>query len=257
MKSGRMWLLVGGLLALGVIAIGWFLGASPLLAQAAANEAQVADIDAANDAQMIEIAQMKQQFEDIDELRAELDRLQLSVPGFADTGDFLDEIAAKAGAAGVALQTVTVEGALPYGAMGSTQSSEEPSGDSTAAPADSGTTSGAQGQIPAPTVPGVDLAGDLYVLTVKFEVDADQGQLAAFLAALQGDGRLLLISELTSSFGTSQRSSITGHIFVVHDPRLGVVGALPTPSPTPTPTPSDTATTGATPTPTPTGTPAP
>lgn len=251
MKSGRMWLLVGGLLSLGVVAIAWFLGASPLLTQASATEAQVAQINAQNDAQMIEIALMKEQFENIDELRAELDALQVSVPGFADTADYFDEIAAKAGAAGVSLQTVSVAGALPYGAMGSTESSEDAAATDGATTDAAGVTTGNQGQIPAPLVPDAELAGDLYVLTVKFELDADQSQLAAFLAALQGDGRLLLVTEMTSSFGTSQRSSITGHIFVVHDPRLGQVGALPTPTPTATPAPEST------PAPTPTGTPAP
>lgn len=257
MKNGRMWLLAGGLLSLGAVAIAWFLGASPLLAQASANEAQIAQIQSQNDAQMVEIAQMKQQFENIDELRDQLDELQLSVPGFPATASYFDEIAAKAGAAGVSLQTVTVEGAQPYGAMGSTESSEPTDGATDPA----GVTTGSQGQIPAPLVPSAALAEDLYVLTVKFEIDADQNQLAAFLSALQGDGRLLLVTEVTSSFGTSQRSSITGYIFVVHDPRLGPIGALPTPTPTPDPAesaaPEEPAEPAASPTPTPTGTPTP
>ncbi len=252
MKNGRIWLLAGALLAVGVVAIGWFVGASPLLAQASANEAQIAEIDAQNTLQMLEIAEMKEQFENIDELRDELDELQVSVPGFADTGDYFDEISAKAGAAGVSLQTVTVEGALPYGAMGSVEASDDEADDAT----DTGGTSGSQGQITPALVPDADLAANLYVLTVKFEIDADQNQLAAFLAGLQGDGRLMLVTEVTSTFGTGQRSSITAFVFVVHDPRLGAIGSLPTPTPTPTPSESATpAPSGsATPTPTPTST---
>lgn len=251
MKTGRMWLLVGTVLSLGIVAIGWFLGASPLLAQASANEAQIAEIDAQNQVQMLELAEMKEQFENLDALREELDELQVSVPGFADTADYFDEISLKAGTAGVALQTVTVEGALPYGAMGSVEASQETDGT-----ADPSVTSGSQGQITPPIVPDAALAEQLYVLTVKFELDADQNQLAAFLAGLQGDGRLVLVTEVTSSFGTSQRSSITAYIFVVPDPRLGAIGALPTPTPTPTPTDSATPdpSESATPTPTPTST---
>jgi hypothetical protein len=225
MRTGRLWLLGGAVLGLVVIGLGWLIGASPLLAAAAANERQTAAIDAANAQEEIAIALMREQFENIDELRAELDELQLSIPGFADTASYFNELSAKAIAATVSLQSVTVSGAQPYGAMGSTQSSGGSSG--------SGTTSG--GQLPGPKVPSAQLADSLYVLTVELSVDADADRLAAFLAALQGDGRLMLVTKTDATFGTTQRATITGYIFVVHDPRLGPVGSLPT---TVTPTPA-------------------
>jgi hypothetical protein len=247
---------VGALLSIGIVAIGWFLGASPLLTQAGINDDQVTAIDVANAAQMIEIDQMREDYEGIDELRAELDALQLSIPGFSDTADYFDEIAAKAAAAGVALQTVTVSGAQPYGTMGTSQTSTAPAPAATGDAADPAAPAPVvQPGLEAPTAPGAGLAGNLYVVTVTLAIDADQPRLAAFLAALQGDGRLMLVTDVKSTFGASQRSSLTGYIFVVHDPRLGNVGALPTPTPTEsaTPAPSE----SATPTPSPTGTPAP
>lgn len=249
MRTGRLWLAGGALLALVVIGLGWLIGASPLLAAAAENERQTAEIDALNAQQEIEIALMRDQFENIDELRAELDALQLSVPGFADTASYFDELAAKAIAATVSLQTLTVSGAQPYGAMGST---EESGGEGEA-----GTEQTNTSQLPAPAVPNEELAGQLYVLTVEIAIDADAPRLSAFLASLQGEGRLMLVTNVDSTFGTSQRSTITGHIFVVHDPRLGPVGSLPSPGPTSTPTVEPSTEPEEAPSPAPTGTPTP
>lgn len=256
MNNGRLWLVAGALLALGVIAIGWFVGASPLLAQASSNESQRLGVESQNAAMMLEIAEMKEQFANLDELTERLDELQVSVPGFANTGDFFDEVAAAAGAAGVALQAVVVDGAQPYGAMGSTVASEAEPADGETTDAASTTTEpiATQGTLPGPTVPGAVLAQDLYVLGIELQVDADENQLAAFLAALQGDGRLTLVTQVQSSFGVTQRSTITAYIFIVHDPRFGPVGALPTPSSTPAPDEDDEETE---PTPGPTGTPTP
>lgn len=260
MRSGRLWVVAGALLALGVTAIGWFAGASPLLAQASANESQRLSVESQNDAMMLEIAAMKEQFENLDELTERLDELQISVPGFADTGAFFDEVAAKAGAAGVAIQSVTVDGAQPYGAMGSAVPAPAPttegeSTDATTAPSEVPVPT--QGSLAPPTVPGSALAQNLYVLGIKLELDADENQLSAFLAGLQGAGRLMLVTEVQSSFGVSQRSSITAYIFIVHDPRLGPIGSLPTPEPTVSPTPEPAPTESATPAPDPSGTPTP
>jgi hypothetical protein len=223
MRNGRLFLAGGALLALVVIGLGWLIGASPMLAAASENERQTAEIDAMNTAEEIEIALMREQFENIDELRAELDELQLSVPGFTDMAAYFDELAAKAEVATVALQGVTVSGAQPYGAMSSTEVADA-----------EGTEGSNSSELIAPLAPSGELADSLYVLKLDLTIDADAPRLAAFLAALQGDGRLMLVTNVEGSFGTSQRATISGYVFVVHDPRLGRIGALPTPAPTPT-----------------------
>jgi hypothetical protein len=267
MRSGRFWVLAGVVLALGVTALGWFVGASPFLAQASANESQRLGIETQNAAMMVEIAAMREQFENLDELTVRLDELQVSVPGFADTGSFFDEVAATAAASGVSIQSISVDGAQPYGAMGSTVSSAQPApaaeGEAaeTTTPAPPTASVPTPGSLTPPTVPGSALAQNLYVLGLTLELDADENQLSTFLAGLRSDGRrLMLVTEVTSSFGTSQRSTIKAFIFVVHDPRLGPVGSLPAPTPAPTPEPAEpveSATPAPTATPTPTGTPKP
>ena len=60
MRAARLWIAGGALLSLVVIGLGWLIGASPLLATAAENERQAAEIEAQNAAQEIEIALMRE-----------------------------------------------------------------------------------------------------------------------------------------------------------------------------------------------------
>jgi len=273
-SNGGIWIIGGAVIGVIVIVLGWFGLASPLLAAAAESDQQREAIEAINESERLVLAQMKEQYESLDELQLELEALRLSVPGDRDLNAYFDQLADAAGAAGVVLEDVTVEAAIPYAGITTVVApvpEPEPSAsadDEAEAEEPEVVTGGAspqQSELAAPTLPSVDLQNNLYVLPVKIAISADAKQATALLIALQtGDDRLMLINGVSLTLGSALRGELTGFLFVVHDPSTGPVGALPdpeeTPDPnaTPTPGPTDPATpapTG-TPTPTPTGTPA-
>ncbi len=272
--NGGIWVVGGAVIGVIVIVLAWFGLASPLLATAAEADQQRESIEAINDAERIVLAQMKEQYESLDELQVQLEELRLSVPGDRDLNAYFDQLADAAGAAGVVLEDVTVEAAIPYAGITTVVApapEPEPSASADAeaeAEVPAVVTGGAspqQNELAAPTLPSVDLQNNLYVLPVKIEISADAKQATALLNALQkSDGRLMLINGVSLTLGSALRGELTGFLFVVHDPSTGPVGALPdpeeTPTPTPTPDPADPASTPA-PTspalPTPSGTPAP
>lgn len=258
---GRLVTLVGGIIGLALIAIGWFVVLAPQLDRAAQSDAQRAQIEAQNETERAVLAEMKAQYENLDELLEELEELRISVPGDRDLRAFFDEIAAAAGAAGVVLNDVSVEGALPYTAA------VAEGGAVVAAPVEEATEEttdeqpignlSAAGEIVVPPVPSAALQSNLYVLPISMSITADVNQASAFLRILQGlDGRLILVDGLSMTLGTSLTGEITGYIFVVHDPSQGPVGALPEPAPEPEMESPDVEPT-ATPVPRPSGSPTP
>ena len=231
---GRLVTLVGGIIALALIALSWFVILSPQLDRAAQSDAQRAQIEAQNEVERAVLAEMKAQYENLDELLAQLEELRISVPGDQDLRAFFDQIAAAAGTAGVVLNDVSVEGALPYAAaVAEGGAVEEAPIEETTEEQPIGRVSVARDLV-APLVPSAALQSNLYVLPISMSITADANQASAFLKILQGlDGRLILVDGLSMTLGTSLTGEITGYIFVVHDPSQGPVGALPEPRPEP------------------------
>jgi hypothetical protein len=235
---GRLVTLVGGIVGLALIALGWFVILSPQLDRAAQSDAQRVQIEAQNEVERAVLADMKAQYENLDELLEQLEELRVSVPGDQDLRAFFDEVAAAAGTAGVVLNDVSVEGALPYaaavaeGGVVVAPPVEEPT-EGTAEEEPVGRVSGTGNLVPPPA-PSAALQSNLYVLPITMKITADVNQASTFLRILQGlDGRLILVDGLSMTLGTSLTGEITGYIFVVHDPSQGPVGALPEPEPEP------------------------
>ncbi|GHF20908.1 hypothetical protein [Pseudolysinimonas yzui] len=263
-RSGKIWMIGGAFIAVVIMAIGWFALAAPQLDQAADADAARAEIEAQNEVERAILEEMKQQYESLDELLDDLEELQLSVPGTRDLEDFYDEIAAAANLAGVVLNGVTVEPALPYAAAVAEGGGAEPApaADEAADEATGSVVASLNGMdgIAAPVLPSPGLQSNLYVLPISLKITADLNQASTFLALLQRSehGRLILVNGVSMTIGSTLSGELTGFIFVVHDPSTGSVGSLPEPEPEETPvpevtaTPSPTPTVGFTPTPTPT-----
>jgi hypothetical protein len=257
-RSGKIWMIGGALIALVVMALGWFALAAPKLDQAGAADAARAEIEARNVVERAILEEMKQQYEGLDQLLEDLEELQLSVPGTRDLEGFYDEIAAAANLAGVVLNGVTVEPALPYAAAVAEGGGTEPTAPATdggAAEESAGSVVASRngaGGITAPMVPSPGLQSNLYVLPISLKITADLNQASTFLALLQrtDQGRLILFNGASMTFGSTLSGELTGFIFIVHDASAGAVGALPEPEPEETPVPEVIAT----PSPNPTGT---
>ena len=111
---GRIWLAGGALIAVIVVAFGWFMLAMPQLDQAAKADLQRASVQAQNDQLQAVLTTMKGQYENLDALQEQLEELHLSVPGTRDLDPYFLKVALAANLAGVALNGVEVGVAQPY-----------------------------------------------------------------------------------------------------------------------------------------------
>ena len=227
---GRIWMIGGAILAVLIVALGWFVLAMPQLTAAAQAGAQQADVDAQNALLEAQLVEMQGQYENLDDLKEELEALQLTVPGTQDLDDFVDQLATDANAAGVVLDSVKIGKSIPWDELPTSWKGSAGGGEE----GDAGDVSPNQGEIVAPVLPAATLTPNLYGLEVTLDVGGDASQTTAFFNLLQSnEGRLILLYNVQIRYATSLTGTILAYIFVAHDPTTGPVGALPTPTPTP------------------------
>ena len=183
---GRIWLAGGALIAVLVVAFGWFVLAMPQLDQASQADLQHASVQAQNQQLEAVLATMKGQYENLDALEEQLEELQLSVPGTRDLDAYFLELALAANLAGVVLNEVGRRGraVLPpreahRRRASETESAEEES-DATTGSAPPGSESAQQSALAA-VVASAGLQPNLFVLPVTIKITADLGQATTFL----------------------------------------------------------------------------
>lgn len=120
MNANRLWVIGTAIVTIAVLALGWFLGVSPKLAEAALSSSRSAEVDETNVAHEQELLKLQKQFEEIDALRAALKKSSSSIPATTDIQTFLRDINSLAKRVGVSVDSVvTGEAAaftLPEGA---------------------------------------------------------------------------------------------------------------------------------------------
>jgi type II secretory pathway pseudopilin PulG len=251
-NTNRIWALGTVIAIVAVLALGYLLGVQPMLNRLDAAKAETVTTQANNAAQEATLAVMKGQYENLDELRDELEVLRISIPGTLDSDFVYQLFAGYSTIAGATIDSITLGEAQLYGV----------------------TSEG------SPTVEGVEPVANLYTIPVTIGIrgeDAAPG--LAFVAAMQRGPRLFLVTSYSAGGGEEgsggEVGTITGYMFVLADPAatpedaanalldhpldpeqftkpLG--GPRPTPTPTPTPTDSETPDPSESATPTPTST---
>jgi Tfp pilus assembly protein PilO len=251
MNRDRLWILaaVAGMI---VVALGgWFLGVSPIVAQASTADAQLASTRAANTTNDDKLATLKTQYADLGSLQKSLDSLRLSIPEEADASEFLQEITTVGAAHNVKLTSVTIDAATIYQAptsATSTSGTATPTSTPTPTPTPTPTSTAATPTPTAAPTSGLVLIPVVIVVTGTFD------NVRSFVGAIQGGSRLYFASSVELNTASSLTTgTLTGDIFTV----AGTATPSATPTPTPTPTPVPTATPTSTPTPSITSTPEP
>jgi hypothetical protein len=185
---------LGAIAVVAVVALGWFLGVSPLLAQAAQSDSDRADVVTQNDALRAELVILKAQFDNIAEYEERLALLNVLIPDEDPLEEFyvaVDRCGIKAGATG--LDSITTMDAIPY---------------QVAAVAD--------GVI---ITPGATLAPRLFTVPVTIKLVADPAISAKFLSCMQKDWpRSLAITNFALSAGKGGGLELNGYLFRVTDP---------------------------------------
>ena len=220
MNKDRLWIFGLTAAILVVAGLGYVLGVSPILSNAAAADEQRASIASTNSASEARIAVLKKQFENIGSLQEELAGLTGSVPIDGDMPVFLAEINTLTTQNAVQLTNVNVSDATKYVppvAAAVPASSDTATGTPTPTPSPS-TTTGTTTPTPMPVVMGP--AGRLVLIPVKISVKGNYGKVMAFVAAIQGGPRLFLSNTLDVAIDSTNATLFTADI-------NGYVYALP------------------------------
>ena len=194
--TNRLWILGTLVLIAGTLLGSYFLGVAPALNAAATADRDKASVQALNRTQEQKLKELKEQFENIDTLRSDLEKTRTVVPSAPDETPLLAQLHAMSVASGARVDHITFEDPTPY--------------------------------IPgAPTDPEVVAAipsvssGNFLIIPVELKVIGTTAQTVEFLRALQKGDRFFLAYDMTFE-GTDDDLStdetlltISGQIFVL------------------------------------------
>lgn len=191
-----------------IVVLGWFLAVSPTLDQAAATTAQRDSAAASNVALEARTAALKEQFANLSTLEDQLAPLSASIPFNGDLSSFLDRINAVCARVGVALDSLVV------GSAAIVAEGVEVDGAVAADPVDPAVPADTTEVIPA----APDVSTGLVSIPVTIAVSGSYTQTLAFVAAIQTDSRLFVISSVDVTGlpdGTPFRGTLNGLIFAL------------------------------------------
>lgn len=220
--TNRLWIIVTAALAIGIFALGWFLGVGPKVTEANDANDQRLQVEALNQQKSIETEQLKADYANLAAVKVQLAELQAQLPANSNYPDFLSELNALAAAQSVSVTNVTVGAPAILGA--------------TTDPAPAATTA------PDGTVSNAAPSGSTVAIPTTLTLSGSFDDLQAATGALQAGDRLFVISGLsyTSVGGDAGYTAVvTGDLFVLTDGSTLVAAApITTAAPTPTSTPA-------------------
>lgn len=185
---------IGAVLVAIVLALGWFIGVSPLLAKAAEAEAARADVLKQNELLAAKVAEMKKQFDDIDVYEKELQSLNAIIPDGDDRNSFLASLEQCAAIVGGVLSSVNQADATAY---------LQPAGVDEVIAA-----------------PGASLAPKLHRVEIKATITAmSSGSAMSYLHCLQEHQPRIFTLE-TADLKPNGSFEILGYTYVVTDPAV-------------------------------------
>jgi Tfp pilus assembly protein PilO len=201
-----------------LVVAGWFLGIQPALAAVSQAEGERATVQAQIIAQEATIASLEKEQKNLPKLKKAYDELATSIPGDADTSDFIDGLDALAVAAAVQIVGFTVAEPAPYAVPSSAipDAAPDPSADAAPAPRPTDT-----GPAPAPIFTSPLITADNFVvIQIGVDVVGTYDAFLSFVNGLQSGDRLFLVTGLTSDAvgdGTVN-AHVNGYIYVLADP---------------------------------------
>jgi hypothetical protein len=242
----RVWSFATVLIIVIVVALGWFLGVSPKLAEAARFDSERLAVQGQNEVTRALIAQLEADFENIDELRDELALLRAQFPTQAEYDSAVEEFVTAVLTQGLILQNLQINEPSPTSAsvLGPDEVAPEPEIDG-------------EGVLPS---------GSLLLVSTSVTVFGPLDATLAFIDALQRSPRFGIVPTWTfnAEGGAGGETTITLHIYVVSGQDLVDVDPVEsvepstdpsseaTPEPTTEPSPATTDVPASTPEPTPT-----
>jgi hypothetical protein len=214
MNTNRLSIIVGSFVIVIIVLVGWSLGISPKLAEADATAAQQRIVETQNIAQQAALVVLREQFAQLEILRADYGTLQTSIPGSTKGDEFIDQLTAAAEATGVIILSVSLGEPQAYVPSGEPAAPESSDTEPVAGAPDTGATgSGAASG-------ATTLIGTLFTVGIAVSVAGPSKNVYNFVAAMQEGSRLFMVNNTTfSAGGETPTGTLSGHILVVVDPR--------------------------------------
>ena len=224
--STRIWTFATAIVIIIVIALGWFLGISPKLADAARFDADRSGVVAQNDVARATLAALQADFDRIDELLLELEELRAEFPTDAAYDDAVEELLTELLSAGLTLGNIAINEPAP----------------TTAAVLEEGVAP------PAPEVDGEGVLpqGSLLRVSVSVTVNGQLPQILSYIDALQKSARFAIVSTGDYSGDIDGAGAMTFSMIIYAVSGEDLLDVQPEPEPEPEPEPSESPTPEAT-----------
>ncbi|MFN3707724.1 type 4a pilus biogenesis protein PilO [Microcella sp.] len=194
MSTLRMWVIGAVVVSLVIAGLGWTLGVSPRLDDAARADSERQNVELVNVGYEATLQELRQLSENLPALESELDAIRREIPEGPELSALLGQLNALAESAGVEISQITADPPLLF---------------------------------PAEIVEEFGVTG-LVAVPVRVSATGDPIGLSDFLRSVQFGTRLFLVEQFTlSESGDSGAVSLQGFVFVI--PPAGT--ALPTDEP--------------------------
>ena len=195
--STRIWTFATVIVIIAVVALGWFLGAAPKLAESARYDSEREAVLVQNELSRTTLAQLEADFERLDEFERELAELQAEFPELPEYSDAVEALLEDAVREGLDLESVVIG---------------EP------APADPTVVPDQFGQVPP---------GTLLKLDVVITVLGDLPSTLAYIDSVQAAGRFTIVPSFAFSDGRdadARSTTITIALYMIAgEPAPGVL----------------------------------
>ena len=219
--SNRLWVIGSILLTIAIVAMGWFLGVSPKLGEAATADQHRSEVAAQNLVHQTETAKIKKQYEQLPELKEQLAVLRAAIPAGDDLSTFLGELHQLEQQTAVSLTSFAAGDGQPYVPPAAPAADDAKAGTDAAADAAKSTPAPAAttAAIPGATSPLVT-AENFVAIPVTVMVTGSHEQAMNFIQGLQSGNRLFLVTDLTMTQqddSEAYEAKITGFVYVLLD----------------------------------------
>jgi Tfp pilus assembly protein PilO len=240
MSTRRIWTVGCVLVMVAAVALGWVLGASPLLAAARADGVAREAAEAQNALYSDELAALKVQFEGLGQLENDLVELRAEVPLQLDQPVYLEQLATSAQRHNVQLTSITTADAVAYAPTAAEVPVEEaPAADAADAEAVDPAETPAEATVPVIEGAGVPVTSPLVTaenfvsIPVTLALEGGYGNVLDFVDSVQKGTRLSAVTAFSTSKDgaeageaeTASTDTVTGtvtvFIYVLLDPAAG------------------------------------
>ena len=229
MNRDRLWGLVWVVAVAAVVLLGTLLGIMPKVEEASAASRELTTVEAQNAEHEVALAALKDEFAHLDDLRDDLEELQLGVPLTADIPAFVAQLDAIAATYQVTLDQISISdgtGFVPIEPIAvAAEDAAETAADTTAADTAADTTAdsaSADTESAAALTMGPRLSPSNYIsVPVSIEASGTIATVLDFLSGLQYGDRIVAISTFSTDSGGAAETvtvSISAEIYVLVDP---------------------------------------